>query len=91
MKQLGERWGDELVILAFPSREFGAQEFPKDDDIQTFAAQQEFPGVLLKLGKVLGPEASEVWHFFKIKTGAADPNWNFRGKFLVSKEGEGRL
>jgi glutathione peroxidase len=91
MKQLGERWGDQLVILAFPSREFGAQEFQKDEDIQKFAEQHEFPGVLLKLGKVKGPEVPEVWQFFKMQTAAADPTWNFNGKFLVNKEGQGML
>jgi glutathione peroxidase len=89
MKELGERWGDQLVILAFPTREFGAQEFQKDEQIQNFANQKEFPGVLLQLGKVKGSEASEVWQYFKMQTGAADPGWNFSGKFLVDKEGKG--
>jgi glutathione peroxidase-family protein len=91
MKELGERWGDQLVILAFPTREFGAQEFQKDEEIQKFAEEKEFPGVLLKLGNVLGPEASQIWQFMKMQTGAADPNWNFKGKFLVSKDGKGML
>jgi glutathione peroxidase-family protein len=41
----------------------------------------------MKLGKILGDEAPEVWKFFKAETGAADPTWNFEGEFLVSKAG----
>lgn len=87
MKQLGERWGEDLVILAFPSREFGKQEFEKDEDIQKFVAERGFPGVLMKLGKVKGMEAPEVWRYMKSVTKSRDPLWNFRAKYLVSKEG----
>lgn len=86
---LHERWGgDKLSILGFPSREFGWQEFEKDEEIQEFAKSKNFPGILMKLGKIKGDEAPEVWKFFKDETGASDPMWNFRGKFLVSKNGE---
>jgi glutathione peroxidase-family protein len=73
--------------MAFPTREFGSQEFKTDEEIQAFAAKKNFPGVLMKLGKVKGDEAPDVWKFFKQETGAADPTWNFKGKFLVSKTG----
>jgi len=88
-EQLNQRWGtDKLVILAFPSREFGAQEFASDDDIQTFAASKKFPGILMKLGSVKGTTAPEVWQYMKSETGAADPTWNFSTKYLVSKTGK---
>jgi len=86
-KQLDERWGDNLVIMAFPSREFGSQEYDNDEKIQKFAAGKGFPGVLAKLGNVLGDEAPEVWKHMKEESGASDPTWNFNGKFLVSKTG----
>ena len=86
-ERLGKRWGDSLAILAFPSREFGWQEFDDDGLIQDFAKSKNFPGTLMKLGNIKGPEAPEVWRFFKEQTGAPDPMWNFRGKFLVSKSG----
>ncbi len=41
----------------------------------------------MALGNIKGPDAPEVWRFFKEQTGAADPTWNFKGKFLVSKSG----
>jgi len=86
-EKLGERWGDRLAILAFPSREFGAQEFKTDEEIQAFAASKNFPGVLMKLGKVTGDDVPEVWNFMRDQTGAPDPSWNFSSKFLVSKSG----
>lgn len=42
---------------------------------------------MMKLGKIKGESAPEVWRFFKSESGAKDPTWNFRGKFLVSKSG----
>jgi len=76
------------VIFGFPSREFGWQEFDNDAAIAEFAKAKNFPGILMKLGKIKGETAPEVWKFFKDETGAADPGWNFKGKFLVSKTGE---
>ena len=67
--------------------EFGAQEYKSDEEVQKFAEGKNFPGTLMKLGKVLGDKAPDVWKFFKTETGAADPGWNFQGKFLVSKTG----
>jgi len=74
--------------LAFPSREFGSQEFAQDEEIAQFAAGKNFKGLLMKLGSVKGASAPEVWRFMKDSTGASDPTWNFNGKFLVSKSGQ---
>ena len=74
--------------MAFPTREFGSQELDSDEKIRKFADGKRFPGVLMKLGKVKGPTASEIWTFMKKETGASDPTWNFNGKFLVSKSGK---
>jgi len=87
-ERLGERFGKKLVIFGFPSRDFGWQEFDNDAAIAKFAKKKNFPGVMMKLGKIKGKEAPEVWKFFKDETGASDPMWNFKGKFLVSKKGE---
>jgi glutathione peroxidase-family protein len=73
--------------LGFPSREFGGQEFETDEEIKAFVESKNFPGIVMKLGKVTGPGASEVWKFFMKATQRKDPVWNFDGKFLVSKTG----
>ena len=74
--------------MAFPSREFGAQEYKEDEKIQEFAKKKNFPGILMKLGNVMGDKAPEVWKVMKSETGASDPSWNFDRKFLVSKTGQ---
>lgn len=87
-EKLDKKYGNKLVIFGFPSREFGWQEFDNDSAIAEFAAKKNFPGILMQLGKIKGETAPEVWKFFKDETGAPDPMWNFKGKFLVSKTGE---
>eukprot|EP00977_Amphora_coffeiformis_P024022 scaffold14974_cov195-Amphora_coffeaeformis.AAC.29 len=57
-------------------------------DGTTFANKKNFPGTVLALGKVTGDDASELWKYMKEQTGAADPTWNFNGKFLISKTGK---
>ena len=73
--------------MAFPSREFGQQEFADDEKIREFAAAKKFPGILMRLGSVIGSNAPDVWRYMKEESGATDPTWNFNGKFLVSKSG----
>ena len=74
--------------MAFPSREFGSQEFKTDEEIRAFADGKNFPGVLMKLGSVKGSTAPELWRHMSEETGAPDPTWNFSTKFLVSKTGK---
>ena len=86
--KLDERFGNKLVIFGFPSREYGWQEFDNNDAIAEFAKSKNFPGIMMQLGKIKGETAPEVWKFFKDETGAPDPTWNFKGKFLVNKTGD---
>lgn len=88
MEKLYQKHDKKLVIFGFPSREYGWQEYETDEEIAEFAATKNFQGILMKLGKIKGDTAPEVWKFFKNETGAGDPMWNFKGKFLVSKSGE---
>ncbi|OEU17465.1 putative glutathione peroxidase [Fragilariopsis cylindrus CCMP1102] len=86
---LGEKYDDsQLQILAFPSQEFGGQEFGSDEEIAAFAAGQKFPGILLKLDSVVGDTAPGVWKHLRDATDSSDPGWNFDSKYLVSKTGE---
>ena len=89
---LSKRYGPEnLVILAFPSREYAFEEFETDAKIRDFAQSRGFPtdgvGVLMALGSVKGGGAPEVWKFMRDWTGMGDPRWNFSCKFLVNREG----
>mmetsp|Transcript_12680 Transcript_12680/g.37719 ORF Transcript_12680/g.37719 Transcript_12680/m.37719 type:complete len:108 (-) Transcript_12680:145-468(-) len=88
MAALSEEFGDDLAILAFPTGEFGGQELPTDEAILEFAQKRvNFPapprGVLLAKGDLSRP----AWQAMQAEAGAAAPDWNFSGAFLVSKDG----
>lgn len=76
--------------MAFPSREYGAQEFETNAQIADFCESQRFPdnGMLMALGSVKGSRAPAIWQHLREETGSADPGWNFDSKYLVSKTGE---
>lgn len=85
--ELNERYGDKLIILGFPTREFAWQEYKSDEAIAKFAAKKNFPGIMMSLSKLKGNKAPELWRYLKEETGAKNPKWNFQGKFLISKTG----
>ena len=78
-----------MAILAFPSQEFGGQEFGTDEEIASFAASKNFPSIgnLMKLGSVKGDAAPDLWKHMRDVTGSSDPSWNFDSAYLVSKSG----
>ena len=45
-------------------------------------------GTLMNIGDVAGPNARPSWKFFYDQTGASEPTWNFKGKFLVDRNGK---
>jgi glutathione peroxidase len=76
-----------LVILGFPSNDFGGQEPGKEESIQNFCRVNygvEFP-MFTKI-KVKGDEAHP---FYKALTEAAGraPKWNFH-KYLIGRDGK---
>lgn len=88
MKALSDEFGDSLALIAFPTGEFGGQELPTDEAVAKFAYERvKFPaaplGVLLAKGDLSRP----AWQAMQAESGAEAPTWNFKGKFLVSKDG----
>ena len=81
-----------LRMLAFPSQEFGGQEYKTAEEVVSFANAKGFPpspgGEVMSIGEIKGANARESWRFFYHETGATEPTWNFKGKFLVSKTGK---
>jgi glutathione peroxidase len=74
-----------LVVLGFPSNDFGGQEPGDEAAIKTFCETKfkvSFP-LFAKL-KVVGEGQSPVYRFLAADYGA--PKWNFH-KYLVSREG----
>ena len=75
-------------MLAFPTGEFN-QELPTDEAIAKFAYDRvKFPSAprafLLRKADLADRPA---WQLMQDQSGAAAPAWNFKGKFLVSKDG----
>jgi glutathione peroxidase-family protein len=42
----------------------------------------------MNIGDVAGTNARPSWKFFYDQTGASEPTWNFKGKFLVDRNGK---
>ncbi|HEX2569944.1 MAG TPA: glutathione peroxidase [Polyangia bacterium] len=74
-----------LVVLGFPSNDFGAQEPGGSKEIASFCSTRygvSFP--LFEKVHTNGPGQSPVYHFLAAQHG--EPKWNFH-KYLVGKDG----
>ena len=75
-----------LVVLGFPSNDFGAQEPGSEAEIKTFCTTKyhvSFP--MFAKVKVTGAEQSPVYRFLAADYG--EPKWNFY-KYLVNRDGK---
>jgi glutathione peroxidase len=76
-----------LVVLGFPSGDFGGQEFSSDGEIQEFCKLNfgvSFP--LFSKSSVKGDAANPLFKTLSAKTGK-QPSWNFN-KYLVGRDGK---
>ena len=88
LQALHELHGDKVVILGFPSDNFGGQEFDKDEQIANFC--QKNYGVTFQLFSKIDVKGEKAHPIYKwLKEGANDqkPTWNFC-KYLVNEKGE---
>ena len=81
-----------LVIVGFPSNEFGGQDPGSNDEISSFCQLNygvSFP--MMAKVKVNGSEAHPLWKWLKAQApgvlGTEGIKWNFT-KFLVGKDGK---
>jgi glutathione peroxidase len=80
----------DLVILGFPSADFGGQEYSDDEDIAEFC-ERNF-GVSFPMFSRISVKGSDQHELFRQLTTAenqdftGDINWNFE-KFLIDEEG----
>jgi glutathione peroxidase len=75
-----------LVVLGFPSNDFGGQEPGDEAEIKTFCTTKyhvSFP--LFSKVKVVGDGQSPVFRFLSADYG--EPKWNFY-KYLVGRDGK---
>ena len=78
--------GRGLVVLGFPSNDFGAQEPDSETEIKKFCSTRyhvTFP--MFQKVKTKGAGQSPVYQFLTAKHEA--PEWNFH-KYLVGKDGQ---
>ncbi len=81
-----------LVVIGFPSNEFGGQDPGSNDEIASFCQLNygvSFP--MMAKVKVNGSEAHPLWQWLKAQApgllGTEAVKWNFT-KFLVGKDGQ---
>lgn len=88
LQKLFETYRDRgLVVLGFPSGDFGGQEFDDPAEIRSFCDRKykvTFP-ILEKSVVKAGPKQSEIFACLGTKSGEL-PGWNF-GKYLVTRDG----
>jgi glutathione peroxidase len=93
LEALHRQYGPQgLVVLGFPSNQFGAQEPGSAEEIAEFCSTRfsvTFP--LFAKTDVNGPEAHPLYVWLKENAPGEDANadisWNF-GKFLVGRDGK---
>lgn len=84
------------MILGFPSREFGKQEFVKDEDISDFIrskfgiSQKSTPHVVILSRSSVNKDANPIWKWFaeKAEGSPRETRWNFATKFVVGRNGK---
>ena len=87
LEQLYESYNDKgVVVLGFPSNDFGGQEPGTAAEIKTFCEKKyhvTFP--MFAKVKTKGEGQSPVYKF--LTTGHGEPKWNFH-KYVVGKDGQ---
>lgn len=91
LQALHEKYGERLVIIGFPSDNFGGQEYGDNEAIQSFCEQNY--GVTFLLSEKIDVKGDKANALFKYLTQAENPDftgdikWNFE-KFLVDENGK---
>jgi glutathione peroxidase len=93
LEKLWQTYRDRgLVVLGFPSNEFGGQDPGSNDEIASFCQKNygvSFP--MMAKVKVNGSDAHPLWQWLKAARpgllGTEGIKWNFT-KFLVGRDGE---
>ncbi|MEO7151785.1 MAG: glutathione peroxidase [Burkholderiaceae bacterium] len=95
LEALWRRHADRgLVVVGFPSNEFGAQDPGSDTEIASFCQVNygvSFP--MMAKVQVNGPQAHPLWQWLKAQApgllGSESVKWNFT-KFLIGRDGRVR-
>ncbi len=92
LEELNKKYGDKVVILGFPSNNFGGQEPGSNEEIASFCEKNY--GVTFQLFEkveVLGNEACDLYKWLSTKSengwNNQAPKWNFN-KYLIDENGQ---
>jgi len=91
LQLLHEKYGDDLVIIGFPSDNFGGQELDSNEEIQDFCEKNY--GVTFLLSEKINVKGADIHPLFKYLIEAenadfkGDIKWNFE-KFLINEDGK---
>lgn len=88
LQSLHEKYKDKgLVVMGFPSNDFGGQEPGTESEIKNFCESRfdvSFP--MFSKVKVKGDAKADLYKTLTAETGGDEVKWNFT-KFLVGKDG----
>jgi glutathione peroxidase len=91
LEQMSQQYKGKLVILGFPSNDFGAQDPGSNEQIKEFCEMNY--GVsftMMEKSSVKGAAKNNIykWLSDKAKNGwnSTEPSWNF-GKYLIDEKG----
>ena len=91
LQQLHEQYGEDLVVIGFPSDNFGGQEFDNNEEIAEFC-EKNF-GVTFLLSEKINVKGEDIDPLFSYLTQAENADftgeikWNFE-KFLIDADGK---
>ena len=92
LQQLFEKYKDKLIILGFPSNNFGGQEPASNNEIASFCTKNygvTFP--LFEKSDVIGVNQNVIYKWLTEKQqngwNTPSPDWNFC-KYLINEKGE---
>ena len=91
LEELSKQYKDKLVVIGFPSNDFGAQEPGSNVEIKNFCeSKYNVTFLLMDKSSVKGGEKNIVykWLTEKGKNGwnEVEPSWNFN-KYLIDEQG----
>ena len=92
LNELSEKYSDKIIVLGFPSNNFGGQEPGSNKEIENFCkANFEITFSLFEKSDVVGINQNGLykWLTNKNENGWNDekPTWNFN-KYLINEKGE---
>jgi glutathione peroxidase len=91
LEQMSQEYKGKLVILGFPSNDFGAQDPGTNEQIKEFCEMNYGVSfMMMEKSSVKGADKNSIykWLSEKAKNGwnTTEPSWNF-GKYLIDEKG----